>query len=126
MTNKTRNVLGGELKTCSTNPMTGFYRNGCCDTGSDDRGVHIICVVVTDEFLAFSKAAGNDLSTPMPQFLFPGLKEGDRWCLCVSRWVEALEAGCAPKVVLEATHAATLEWASLKDLKEHAAEPEES
>ncbi len=117
-----KNVLGTDLKSCSQDPMTGFYRNGCCDTGSDDMGVHIVCIVATADFLAFSRSRGNDLSTPMPQFAFPGLVPGDRWCLCMSRWVEALEAGVAPQVVLEATHAAALEFVSLKDLKAHAVE----
>ncbi len=115
-----KNVLGGPLQSCSTNPMTGFFRTGCCDTGPDDDGVHVVCAVMTAEFLAFSKSAGNDLSTPFPQFGFPGLKPGDRWCLCASRWQEALDAGMAPQVVLEATHMSALEWANLDDLKRHA------
>jgi uncharacterized protein (DUF2237 family) len=115
-----QNVLGTELVTCSTDPLTGFYRNGCCETGAEDGGVHTVCVVLTDEFLDFSKAAGNDLSTPMPQYGFAGLKTGDRWCLCASRWTDALEADRAPQVVLEATHARTLEWADLSDLTAHA------
>jgi len=102
--------------------MTGYYRNGCCETGGDDFGVHTVCAVMTDEFLAFSKQAGNDLSTPMPQYGFDGLKAGDKWCLCASRWAEALEAGRAPKVLLESTHAATLEFVSLADLEAHSAE----
>lgn len=114
------NVLGGELQPCSFDPLTGFYRNGCCDTGAEDQGVHTVCVVMTDEFLAFSASVGNDLSTPRPEFGFAGLKAGDRWCLCASRWTEALEAGAAPQVVLEATHARTLEWADLADLEAHA------
>jgi uncharacterized protein (DUF2237 family) len=114
------NVLGGELATCSTDPLTGFYRNGCCDTGGEDAGVHTVCVVVTDEFLTFSQAVGNDLSTPHPEFGFAGLVAGDRWCLCASRWTEALENGLAPQVVLAATHARTLEWADLDDLVAHA------
>lgn len=113
-----KNVLGTDLEDCSTDPLTGFYRDGCCNTGSDDVGVHSVCAVMTDDFLAFSKSVGNDLSTPLPHF--PGLKAGDRWCLCASRWVEALEAGVAPMVRLEATHAATLEFASLSDLQAHA------
>lgn len=115
------NVLGGELEPCSLDPLTGFYRTGCCDTGGDDDGVHTVCVVLTGEFLEYSRQAGNDLSTPMPQYGFPGLQAGDRWCLCASRWTEALEAGAAPAVVLEATHARTLEWADLTDLRAHAA-----
>lgn len=111
------NVLGGELETCSLDPLTGFYRNGCCDTGSEDMGVHIVCAIMTDEFLAFSKDRGNDLSTPAPQYGFGGLKAGDRWCLCASRWREAHDAGCAPEVVLEATHARMLEWATLDELR---------
>jgi uncharacterized protein len=115
-----QNVLGTELQPCSTDPMTGFYRDGCCNTGGDDVGVHTVCAVVTDDFLEFSKAAGNDLSTPMPQFGFAGLQHGDQWCLCAPRWQEAFEAGMAPKVVLEATHIQTLEWCRLDDLRAHA------
>lgn len=115
------NVLGGELAPCSTDPMTGFYRNGCCDTGAGDLGVHTVCARVTDEFLAYSKQQGNDLSTP--QAHFPGLRAGDQWCLCAPRWQEALEAGMAPDVVLEATHVGTLEWCSLADLRAHAVAP---
>ena len=104
-----KNVLGGELTPCSYNPLTGFYRTGCCDTGTDDVGLHVVCVQVTDEFLRFSKSRGNDLSTPMPEYEFPGLKAGDRWCLCAARWLEAQRAGCAPAVVLAATHEAAPE-----------------
>ena len=118
-----RNVLGGELAECSRDPMTGWLRDGCCNTDAGDYGVHTVCVVVTEEFLEFSRAVGNDLSTPMPAMRFPGLKPGDRWCLCAARWVEAKQAGMAPDVVLEATHARTLEWASLAELKEHRAPP---
>lgn len=100
--------------------MTGFFRDGCCRTGSEDKGSHLVCAVMTDEFLEFSKAAGNDLSTPKPQWQFPGLKAGDRWCLCVTRWVEAYEAGAAPKVFLAGCHAATLEFVSLEELKRFA------
>jgi uncharacterized protein (DUF2237 family) len=100
--------------------MTGFFRDGCCNTGKGDVGVHTVCAIMTDEFLAFSKEAGNDLSTPSPMFGFPGLQAGDRWCLCAPRWQEALQAGKAPQVVLEATHMATLEWCSLSDLTAHA------
>jgi uncharacterized protein (DUF2237 family) len=114
------NVLGTELEDCSSEPVTGFYRTGCCETGSDDVGVHTVCAQVTDEFLAYSKSVGNDLSTPAPHFGFSGLKPGDRWCLCAARWVEALEAGMAPPVILAATHAATLEFASLGDLRRFA------
>jgi uncharacterized protein (DUF2237 family) len=115
-----KNVLGGPLQTCGTNPMTGFYRNGCCDTGADDEGVHTVCVEASAEFLAFSKSRGNDLSTPFPMFGFPGLKPGDRWCLCASRWQEAFDAGMAPPVILEATHMGTLEWVDLDNLKAYA------
>jgi uncharacterized protein len=109
-----KNVLGSKLEICCTDPMTGFYRNGKCETGIDDRGIHVVCAKVTDEFLAFTKAQGNDLSTP--NFGFPGLKAGDRWCLCAARWQEALEAGAAPPVDLAATHAAALNVVSLDDL----------
>lgn len=115
-----RNVLGGPLAPCSLAPRTGFYRTGCCETGPDDLGVHSVCVVMTAEFLAFSKSRGNDLSTPNPQHGFPGLQPGDRWCLCALRWVEAHRAGAAPKVVLEATNEATLEYVKLSDLQEYA------
>jgi uncharacterized protein (DUF2237 family) len=101
-------------------PLTGFFRNGCCDTSSQDVGSHTVCVVMTDGFLAFSKARGNDLSTPMPEFGFAGLKPGDRWCLCAPRWQEAFEAGQAPKVVLRATHQGALDYCTLADLKRHA------
>ena len=114
------NVLGTELQSCSTDPLTGFYRNGCCETGADDDGVHVVCARVTTEFLEFSARVGNDLSTPRPQFGFAGLRPGDQWCLCAARWAEALEAGVAPPVVLEATHARALEWCSLTDLRAHA------
>jgi uncharacterized protein len=115
-----KNVLGTDLQPCGTEPVTGFYRTGCCDTGADDAGVHTVCAVVTEEFLAFSASVGNDLSTPMPAYGFPGLQPGDRWCLCASRWQEAFEAGVAPRVVLDATHARSLEWADLADLRRHA------
>ena len=115
-----QNVLGTKLLPCSLAPLTGYYRTGCCDTGADDTGVHTVCVVLTLDFLAFSRSRGNDLTTPMPQFNFPGLKPGDRWCLCASRWKEALDAGCAPKVILERTHKETLRFVSLEDLKRHA------
>lgn len=114
------NVLGTELLPCSTDPMTGFNRDGCCTTGGGDMGVHVVCAQMTAEFLAYTKAQGNDLSTPVPAFQFPGLKPGDRWCLCAARWQEALEAGVAPPVVLAATHAAAVEHVSLADLKKHA------
>lgn len=115
-----RNVLGERLQTCSESPVTGYYRDGCCNTGPDDPGVHSVCVQVTAEFLAFSRARGNDLSTPVTEFGFPGLNPGDRWCLCAARWQEALVAGMAPRVVLAATHEATLEFVALDDLKHHA------
>jgi uncharacterized protein (DUF2237 family) len=113
-----RNVLGTDLATCSMDPLTGWYRSGCCETDADDLGVHAVCAELTDEFLEFSKSVGNDLSTPRPGF--EGLRAGDRWCLCASRWQEALEAGVAPPVVLEATHLQALEWVSLEDLRKHA------
>ena len=112
-----RNVFGGPLENCSTAPLTGFFRNGCCDTSAEDLGSHTVCVVITEAFLAFSKSRGNDLSTPIPAFGFPGLKEGDRWCLCAPRWQEAFEAGQAPRVVLRATHEAALEHCELAHLK---------
>jgi len=117
-----KNVLGGELKPCSTRPLTGFFRNGCCETGPEDVGLHTVCAVMTAEFLAFSRRAGNDLSTPQPEFGFPGLKPGDRWCLCAPRWKEALDAGVAPPVVLEATHEETLAITPLGVLKDYAVE----
>lgn len=115
-----RNVYGEPLRTCSERPLTGFFRTGCCHTGPDDRGLHTVCVEVTADFLAFSKARGNDLSTPKPEFDFPGLKPGDRWCLCAARWQEALDADKAPRVVLRATHESALEDCSLADLKKYA------
>lgn len=114
------NVLGETLETCGFDPQTGFYRDGCCNTGTDDAGLHAVCAVVTDDFLAFSKVRGNDLSTPVPAFGFPGLKAGDPWCLCAGRWQEAFEAGCAPRVKLRSTHQAALELCDLGDLKHHA------
>lgn len=115
-----RNVLGEPLDECCRQPMTGFYRTGDCETGPEDVGSHTVCALMTEEFLAFSKARGNDLSSPAPEFGFPGLKPGDRWCLCAARWREALEAGRAPRVALRATHEAALEIVSLADLKKHA------
>ena len=114
------NVKGGALAPCSNEPLTGFYRNGCCDTGPDDMGMHTVCAVMTEAFLVYSKLAGNDLSTPRPEFGFPGLRAGDRWCLCVGRWREALAAGVAPPVVLEATHEEALAVVPLDDLERHA------
>src|SRR5215470_5047173 len=115
-----RNVLGGALSICSLEPMTGFFRDGCCNTSAEDVGSHTVCAIMTAEFLAFSKARGNDLSTPRPQFGFAGLKPGDRWCLCAPRWQEAFEAGHAPRVVLAATQEGALHHCDLADLKRHA------
>jgi len=115
-----KNVLGSELETCCTDPMTGFYRDGCCRTGPDDLGLHLVCIEANEEFLEFSKSRGNDLSTPNPLYQFPGLEPGDRWCLCVERWKEALEAGVAPAVVLSATHISALEFVDLEDLQAYA------
>jgi hypothetical protein len=115
-----RNVLGGELQPCSLEPRTGFFRNGCCETGPDDIGLHTVCAVMTADFLAYSRSMGNDLTTPMPEWGFPGLKPGDRWCLCAPRWKQALDDGFAPKVVLEATHEETLAITSLGVLKDYA------
>jgi uncharacterized protein len=115
-----KNVLGTPLQSCCTDPMTGFYRNGRCDTGLGDDGVHVICAQMTDEFLTFSRSRGNDLSTPHPEYGFPGLEPGDRWCLCASRWKEALEADVAPPVVLASTHISALEFVSLEELAAHA------
>lgn len=114
------NVLGEPLEPCSYEPMTGFFRDGCCRSGPGDMGMHLVCAVMTEEFLAFSKAVGNDLSTPRPEFHFPGLKPGDRWCLCAARWQEACDAGKAPKVVLESCGIQALEFCRLSDLKQHA------
>lgn len=114
-----KNVLGETLQVCSLSPMTGFRRDGCCDTGPQDTGVHVVCAQVSEEFLAFTQSKGNDLSTPAPMFNFPGLKSGDRWCLCASRWKEALDAGVAPPIVLAATHEATLKYVALEVLQEH-------
>jgi uncharacterized protein (DUF2237 family) len=116
----TSNVLGEELQTCGMEPMTGFYRDGCCRTGAGDHGTHVVCAEVTAEFLEFSRSRGNDLITPVPQFRFPGLKPGDRWCLCAMRWQEALQAGVAPPVVLDSTHVSALEFLNLDDLLAHA------
>ena len=117
---KAKNVLGTELKGCNDQPKSGFFRDGCCNTDADDLGAHTVCADLTAEFLHFSKEAGNDLSTPRPEYAFPGLKPGDRWCLCASRWVEAYEAGAAPRVVLEATHERTLEFVPLATLRRFA------
>ncbi|MEC7246029.1 MAG: DUF2237 domain-containing protein [Pseudomonadota bacterium] len=118
--NYQRNVLGGRLQSCSSSPMTGFFRDGCCHTGPQDVGSHTVCAVMTDAFLAFSLAAGNDLSTPRPEFDFPGLKAGDRWCLCAARWEQARQAGHAPKIRLASTNQASLAVCNLDDLKAHA------
>ena len=114
-----KNILGTNLEVCSLNPITGFTRSGCCETGPEDLGQHTVCAEVTDEFLQFSKLQGNDLMTPRPEFSFTGLKPGDRWCLCASRWLEALEEGIAPPVLLEATHEKALEIIDLAELKYH-------
>ncbi len=115
-----RNVLGTDLQPCSYDPMTGYYRTGCCESRGDDPGMHVVCAVMTDDFLTFSRSRGNDLSTPAPQYGFPGLRDGDQWCLCAARWQEAFEAGCAPQVVLEATHVSALEFCDLDALRAHA------
>jgi uncharacterized protein len=114
------NVFGRPLKACGTDPMTGYFRDGCCRTDPDDRGLHVVCAIMTNQFLAFSRLQGNDLSTPRPEYAFPGLKAGDRWCLCASRWLEAFYAGKAPQVDLEATHLNALGVVSLAQLHEHA------
>jgi uncharacterized protein (DUF2237 family) len=118
------NVAGGELLQCSAEPLTGFYREGCCSTGPEDVGSHTVCDVMTEEFLAFIKATGNDLSTPRPEWGFVGLRPGDRWCVCASRWFEAYEAGVAPEVVLGATHARALEVVPLEALTARALAPD--
>jgi uncharacterized protein (DUF2237 family) len=115
------NVLGSPLQPCCTNPATGFYRDGFCRTGPEDHGLHTVCAVMTADFLEFTRLEGNDLSTPRPEYNFPGLKPGDSWCLCVSRWAQALNAGHAPPVVLEATHLSALEFVTIEDLRTHAA-----
>lgn len=114
------NVLGDELQQCSMDPVTGYYRTGCCENRGDDPGLHVVCAVLTDEFLSFSKSMGNDLSTPMPQYGFAGLKGGDQWCLCAARWREAFEAGAAPRVRLASTHISALEYIDLADLRANA------
>jgi len=117
-----RNVLGGPLELCSADPLTGFFRDGCCRTDEDDTGSHTVCARVTEEFLAFSRAVGNDLSTARPEYGFPGLKPGDRWCLCAARWREAFQNGCAPEVFLGATHERALDICPLEELQAHAAD----
>ncbi len=121
--NTDRNVLGNELQTCCTQPMTGFFRTGVCVTGPQDLGTHVICARLSAEFLTFTKSQGNDLSTPNPAYNFPGLNPGDRWCLCAHRWREALQAGVAPPVDLAATHHAALDFVALSDLQQHAIDP---
>lgn len=116
------NVLGEPLKSCSTNPVTGFFRDGACNTCAEDTGQHTVCAILTAEFLAFSKYLGNDLSTPRPEFMFPGLNPGDRWCLCASRFLQAAEEGAAPRICLESTHSKTLDIVPLDVLMEHAYE----
>ena len=120
MTDVARNVLGTELVACSYDPLTGYFRDGCCHTDMHDLGSHVVCAMVTDEFLEFSRSRGNDLSTPRPEYRFAGLEDGDRWCLCALRWKEALAAGVAPAVVLESTHARALEFVTLEQLQEYA------
>ncbi|MCA9130817.1 MAG: DUF2237 domain-containing protein [Planctomycetales bacterium] len=115
-----KNVLGTDLESCSTSPMTGFYRDGCCNTGAEDTSLHTVCIEATEDFLKFSAQRGNDLSTPNPMYDFPGLRDGDRWCLCVQRWKEAYEAGMAPLVNLRATHISVLEFVDLEVLQEYA------
>jgi uncharacterized protein (DUF2237 family) len=117
---KCKNVLGGDLVSCSRTPLTGFYRDGCCNTGAGDVGLHLVCAVMTEKFLEFTASRGNDLMTPIPSFGFPGLKPGDRWCVCVERWKEAVGAGVAPPVVLDGTHMSTLEFVSLDELAAYA------
>ena len=114
------NIFDEPIEECCSNPITGFFRDGFCHTDEIDRGLHIVCSLINDEFLDFSKSRGNDLSTPRPEFNFPGLKEGDRWCLCAMRWQEALEAGVAPRVFLESCHQKALDFVNLEDLEEHA------
>lgn len=118
-TTMAKNVFGSDLIACSTDPMTGFFRTGTCDTCGEDTGMHTVCAEVTEEFLQFSKAAGNDLSTPRPEYQFPGLNSGDCWCICLPRWVEALEAGVAPKLKLQATHMSAIEHISMETLLEY-------
>ena len=113
------NLFGKKLETCSANPLTGAYRNGCCETGPNDIGTHTVCAIVTEKFLEFSKKMGNDLTKDYPQYNFKGLKDGDKWCLCVSRWIEAHNAGCAPKIILEATNLKTLDYVSFETLLEY-------
>ncbi|MEM6843387.1 MAG: DUF2237 domain-containing protein [Bacteroidota bacterium] len=118
--NEAKNVLNEPLQLCGTSPRTGFYRTGCCETGPEDSGRHVVCAIMTNEFLQFTRGRGNDLTTPIPAYDFPGLKEGDRWCLCALRWKEAFDAGVAPQVVIEATHEAVLRYISIENLLSHA------
>ena len=120
-----KNVLGSDLLVCSADPMTGFFRNGKCETCGDDTGMHTVCAEMTAEFLAFSKAAGNDLSTPVPRYRFPGLNPGDRWCLCLPRWLQALQAGAAPRIFLKATHISAIEHISMDVLLEYAVDADD-
>ena len=122
MEEKQKNVLGFDLATCGMDPVTGFYRDGCCNTGNGDIGTHTVCAIVTSKFLEYSKEQGNDLTTPRPEFNFKGLKDGDSWCLCALRWKEAYKAGCAPRVKLTATNIKTLEYIKLDDLKSYQAD----
>ncbi|MFT5735910.1 MAG: hypothetical protein ACI9SG_000243 [Maribacter sp.] len=119
MEKKSKNVLGTDLCPCCFEPKTGFYRDGFCKTGEEDYGTHVVCAIMTNEFLEYTKSKGNDLSTPIPQWSFPGLREGDKWCLCIMRWLEAVKVEKAPKIVLEATHEKALEYTILKVLKKH-------
>ena len=116
---KAKNILGGDLQSCCTDPMTGFFRDGYCNTNQMDQGSHVVCAILTDEFLEFTKSLGNDLSTPRPEYEFPGLKAGDRWCLCALRWKEAYDAGVAPPVKPEATHEKALEFIDKEALEQH-------
>ena len=115
------NVFGNELSVCGTDPVTGFYRDGCCNTGLNDTGTHTVCAIVDEKFLNYSKSRGNDLTKDIPEYNFKGLKDGDKWCLCVSRWVEAYNNGCAPKIILEATHLNTLRYVKLEELEKFSA-----
>ena len=119
MQKQARNVLGTDLQACSIDPLTGYFRDGCCHTGPSDHGRHVVCAVMTDSFLSYTRSRGNDLSTPRPEFQFPGLQPGDRWCLCALRWREAVEAGVAPPVFLEATHEAVLQYVDMATLKKY-------
>ena len=119
MSETQKNVIGTDLEVCGTDPVTGFFRDGCCNTGAGDVGTHTVCTIVDDQFLEFSKSKGNDLSTPRPEYGFKGLKNGDQWCLCAMRWEEARQAGCAPRVKITSTNIKTLEYVRLEHLKEY-------